>query len=65
MVKSHQTVSSERTAADPLDKVRTQAYRDACRAAYFSVEKVYKAEDFIQELDKKLTGGRTGEMTAF
>jgi predicted SprT family Zn-dependent metalloprotease len=64
LVESYQTVSSERTAADPLDKVRTQAYRDACRAAYFGVEKVYKTEESIQELDKKLTGGQIGVMTA-
>ncbi|KAH0359527.1 hypothetical protein KCU65_g9912, partial [Aureobasidium melanogenum] len=55
---------SERTSMDPLDKVRAQAYRDACRAAYFGVEKVYKAEEFIQELDEKLTGGRIAQMTA-
>jgi predicted SprT family Zn-dependent metalloprotease len=48
---------------DPLDKVRAQAYRDACCAAYFGVEKAYKAEGLIQELDKKLTGGRIGDMT--
>jgi predicted SprT family Zn-dependent metalloprotease len=64
LAESYQTMSFERTAADPLDKVRTQAYRDACRAAYFGVEKVYKAEEFIQELDRKLTGGQIGEMTA-
>ncbi|KAG9567925.1 hypothetical protein KCU71_g3453, partial [Aureobasidium melanogenum] len=63
LVKSSHGVS-ERTSTDPLDKVRAQAYRDACRAAYFGVEKVYKAEEFIQELDEKLTGGQIAPMTA-
>jgi len=62
---SYRAVSSERSSVDPLDKVRSQAYRDACRSAYFSVEKVYQAEDFIQELDKKITGGQIAELTAF
>ncbi|CAD0092184.1 unnamed protein product [Aureobasidium vineae] len=64
LVTSSHVVSPERTATDLLDKVRAQAYRDACRAAYFGVEKVYKAEEFIKELDQKLTGGQIGEMTA-
>ncbi|KAG9687214.1 hypothetical protein KCU95_g11212, partial [Aureobasidium melanogenum] len=63
LVRSSRGIS-QRTSMDPLDKVRAQAYRDACRAAYFGVEKVYKAEEFIQELDEKLTGGRVGQMTA-
>ncbi|KAH0262862.1 hypothetical protein KCU91_g13109, partial [Aureobasidium melanogenum] len=63
LVKSSHEVS-QRTSMDSLDKVRAQAYRDACRAAYFGVEKVYKAEEFIQELDEKLTGGRIAQMTA-
>lgn len=58
------SVSSERTAADPLDKARTQSYRDACRAAYFGVEKVYRAEEFLKELDEKVTGGQIGDLTA-
>ncbi|CAD0112133.1 unnamed protein product [Aureobasidium uvarum] len=61
LVTSSHAVSSD---MDPLDKVRAQAYRDACRAAYFNVEKVHKAEEFIKELDQKLTGGQIGEMTA-
>jgi predicted SprT family Zn-dependent metalloprotease len=58
-------MSPERAATDPLDKVRAQAYRDACRAAYFGAEKVYQAEEFVQELDNKLTGGQLSKLTAF
>lgn len=65
LAEPHHAVSSERNAMDPLDKVRTQAYRDACRAAYFNVEKVYQAKEFVEELDKKITGGQIGELTAF
>ena len=65
LVNPYYTVSSERTATDPLDKVRAQAYRDACRAACFAVEKVYQAEDFVEDLDKKLTGGQIAKLTAF
>jgi Zn-dependent protease with chaperone function len=65
LVKYYHTMSPERAATDPLDKVRAQAYRDACRAAYFGAEKVYQAEEFVQELDNKLTGGQLSKLTAF
>jgi len=64
LVESFQAVSLEGPAVDPLDKVRTQAYRDARRAADFNVEKVYQAKEFVRELDKKLTGGQISDMTA-
>ena len=64
LVASFQAVSLEGTAVDPLDSVRTQAYRDARRAADFNVEKVYTAKEFFRELDKKLTGGQIGDLTA-
>lgn len=64
LVNSFHAVSLEGTAVDPLDKVRTQAYRDARRAADFNVEKVYQAKEFVQELDQKLTGGQIRELTA-
>jgi hypothetical protein len=52
LVEAYNTGLPRRTSLDPLDKVRTQAYRDAVRAAHFGVEKVYEAEDFVQKLDK-------------
>lgn len=55
----------ERRAVDPLDKVRTEAYRDARRAADFDVEKISQAKEFVQELDKKLTGGQISDLTAY
>jgi predicted SprT family Zn-dependent metalloprotease len=64
LVEAYDKGLPRRTSLDPLDKVRTQAYRDAVRAAHFGVEKVYEAEDFVQKLDEKLTGGQIGATTA-
>lgn len=67
LIEAYHAVPSERNAVDPLDEVRAQAYRDACRAAHFNAEKVYQisAKDFVQELDKKIAGGQIGALTAF
>jgi hypothetical protein len=64
LVQLHHTVSCGRDVADPLDKVRTQAYRNSLHAAYFAIEKVSQAEEFVQELDEELTGGQIGDLTA-
>lgn len=56
--------SFQGTSLDPLDVVRRQSYGHGIDAAFFRRHKSVSAEKCLHEIDKRVTGGLIGQMTA-
>ncbi|KAG9966237.1 hypothetical protein KCU61_g890, partial [Aureobasidium melanogenum] len=56
--------STQRNSLDPLDVVRRQSYGQGIDAAFFRRHKSANAEKCLHEIDRRVTGGLIGQMTA-